>query len=408
IFYNSILTLAASKINKVDHITDLPNERDDKIDESEQFDTRNLSKKRSQVLYSWENAIKGTDIRNDSKKDWIIDKYNLSTDFRKFQQSTIREIKKNPCLSFKTDLNKILCLSNIMLIEQTMPSYLTCTEMVWSRICQRQVPPSLPDMIQNMILEYSKVYLLSDLKTWSKNFSKVYELNNQDDVEKFCGCQIILRNFLLLNLKINNDNEDTFVHDMLHDLLKEIFRDSIFELFWANSESASSKSRRCNNKENSRGKKPDFKLLLNTNDEILFGEVKSPKCKNSSLIHQDLLKLANFQSGTLDELIKKYGNRIGMVSFEVWICGMQIRIYQMDLEYDGLYRMYLVADVVLPIQKSQFISLVPILETLYNLKDSVSKVLEVITSDTSPILSRSDYCRLPPPEPIQVTVVTNR
>ncbi|RIB01066.1 hypothetical protein C2G38_1052741 [Gigaspora rosea] len=157
---------------------------------------------------------------------------------------------------------------------------------------------------------------------------------------------------------------------MLHDLLKEIFRDSIFELFWANSESASSKSRRCNNKENSRGKKPDFKLLLNTNDEILFGEVKSPKCKNSSLIHQDLLKLANFQSGTLDELIKKYGNRIGMVSFEVWICGMQIRIYQMDLEYDGLYRMYLVADVVLPIQKSQFISLVPILETLYNLKVS--------------------------------------
>ncbi|CAG8723644.1 3788_t:CDS:2, partial [Gigaspora rosea] len=43
---------------------------------------------------------------------------------------------------------------------------------------------------------------------------------------------------------------------------------------------------------------------------------------------------------------------------------------------------------------------------LCDLKDSVSKVLEVITSDTSP---RSDYCRLPPPSPefVQVTVVVS-
>ncbi|CAG8566990.1 16008_t:CDS:2, partial [Racocetra fulgida] len=114
-----------------------------------------------------------------------------------------------------------------------------------------------------------------------------------------------------------NKREDTFVHDMLHDLLKEIFRDPIFELICA-----SSKNRRRNNKENSRGKKPDFKLLVNTNDEILFGEVKSPKYKNlSSLVCQDFVKLANFQSGTLDELVKKYGNRIGMTSFGVLICG---------------------------------------------------------------------------------------
>ena len=102
----------------------------------------------------------------------------------------------------------------------------------------------------------------------------------------------------------------------------------------------------------------------------------------------------------------------------------------MDLDYDGLYRMYLIADIVIPTQKSQFISLMPILETFYNvkvsdywfqkylfiidvthslcnLKDSVSKVLEVITSNTSPLPSRSDYCRLSPPspEPIKVTVV---
>ncbi len=42
----------------------------------------------------------------------------------------------------------------------------------------------------------------------------------------------------------------------------------------------------------------------------------------------------------------------------------------MDLDYDGLYRMYLIADIVIPTQKSQFISLMPILETFYNVKVS--------------------------------------
>ncbi|CAG8708150.1 10926_t:CDS:2, partial [Funneliformis caledonium] len=160
--------------------------------------------------------------------------------------------------------------------------------------------------------------------------------------------------------------------------------------------------------ENSQGKKPDFKLLVNTNNEILFGEVKPPKYKNSSLlVSQDLVKLATFQSGTLDELVKKYRNRIEITSFRVWIYGVQIHIYQMDLDYDGLYRMYLIADIVIPTQKSQFISLMPILETFYNVKDSVSKVLKVITSNTSPLLFHSDYYRLSPPspEPIKVTVV---
>jgi len=38
---------------------------------------------------------------------------------------------------------------------------------------------------------------------------------------------------LLLSSKgVNTDNEDTFVHETLHDLFKEVFRDSMFELIW--------------------------------------------------------------------------------------------------------------------------------------------------------------------------------
>ncbi|CAG8646701.1 7893_t:CDS:2 [Rhizophagus irregularis] len=52
-----------------------------------------------------------------------------------------------------------------------------------------------------------------------------------------------------------------------------------------------------NTLENLQSKKPNFKLLINTNDKILFGVVKSPKYKNSSLLAcQNLIKLVNFQS----------------------------------------------------------------------------------------------------------------
>ena len=90
----------------------------------------------------------------------------------------------------------------------------------------------------------------------------------------------------------------------------------------ANSESSASKSRRLSNKENDnvKGNKPDFKILTNTRDEILFGEVK-PKDSSSVLVKKDFIKLAEFQAGTLDELIKKYGNKIGMISFGIWVCG---------------------------------------------------------------------------------------
>ncbi|CAI2192802.1 8562_t:CDS:2 [Funneliformis geosporum] len=153
---------------------------------------------------------------------------------------------------------------------------------------------------------------------------------------------------LLQSFQTNNDNEDTFVHDILHDLLKEIFRDPNFELFC---ESTSSKSRRCISKENSRGKKPDFKLLKSTNDEILFGEDR-----DSILWGVDL-----------------------------WS-----------------------TDVAIPTQKSQFISLVSLLEALYTVKDSVSNVLKIITSNTSPSQSRSDYCRLPLQNLLKLQLLGNR
>ncbi|CAG8489095.1 3403_t:CDS:2 [Diversispora eburnea] len=205
---------------------------------------------------------------------------------------------------------------------------------------------------------------------------------------------------------INKDNEDTFVHNTLHDLINEIFRESesILELVWANSESSSSKIRHSSNKENDivKGNKPDFKILTNNKDEILFSEVKT-KDSSSILVKKDFIKLAEFQAGTLDELITKYGNKIGTISFGIWVCGAHVRIYEMDLNYDGVYRMILVTNVSFPTEREKIINLVPFLEAFYNIKvNRISEVSTVIASPNSP--SRSTYGRMPIPSPNLVKI----
>ncbi|CAG8608150.1 11300_t:CDS:2, partial [Diversispora eburnea] len=287
--------------------------------------------------------------------------------------------------------DKTRCLSNIMLIERTKPTYLSCDSTIWDTICRRQTPSGLTSAVNNIILEYSSLLNsftpLDEIEDrWCTNFSRVTELNKED--------------------RANFYNEDTFVHNTLHDLINEIFRDSMLELMWANSESSSSKNRRSSNKENDtvKGNKPDFKILTNTRDEILFGEVK-PRDSSSVLAKKDLVKLAEFQAGTLDELIKKYGNRIGMISFGIWVCGMNVHIYEMDLNYDGIYRMILVANVSVPTEREKIINLVPVLEAFYNIKHRISEVLTVIASNTPPSSpSRSSYGRMPTPSPKLVKI----
>ncbi|GBC36018.2 hypothetical protein GLOIN_2v1528288 [Rhizophagus irregularis DAOM 181602=DAOM 197198] len=333
--------------------------------------------KRHKILYSWKDAIGNIDIRDASKKDWIFENHNLSNDFRNFQQKTIKQVKENSYLCFKKDFHKILCLSNIMLVEQKKPSYLTCDQAIWSTICRRQTSPVLSLVITTVISEYSSLLncfaSLDEIEDrWCANFAKVTELNNEDRAN-FCKCQIILRNFFLLD-SINKNNEDTFVHSTLHDLINEMFRDPLLELVWANSESTASKRQRSNDKENT---------------------VK------------DFIKLGDFQVATLNEIIKKHGNKNGLISFGIWVTGARIRFYEMDLSYDGIYRMVLVSNVVIPTERAQFLNLMTVLEAFFNIKRRISEVITVIASNTPPNSpSRSTYGRVPTssPKPVKVTI----
>ncbi|GBC36104.2 hypothetical protein GLOIN_2v1528288 [Rhizophagus irregularis DAOM 181602=DAOM 197198] len=148
----------------------------------------------------------------------------------------------------------------------------------------------------------------------------------------------------------------------------------LLELVWANSESTASKRQRSNDKENT---------------------VK------------DFIKLGDFQVATLNEIIKKHGNKNGLISFGIWVTGARIRFYEMDLSYDGIYRMVLVSNVVIPTERAQFLNLMTVLEAFFNIKRRISEVITVIASNTPPNSpSRSTYGRVPTssPKPVKVTI----
>ncbi|CAG8661920.1 16875_t:CDS:10, partial [Funneliformis mosseae] len=268
--------------------------------ESEYYDTR----KRHKIFYSWKDVI----------DKWIVESYNLSNEFQNFQQLTIRQVKE----TFNLKQN-----------------------------FRRQLPLSLPPVVNNMALEYSSMLnsftLLSDIQDVScANFSKVAELNDQVIINVTLNRTFSCYSLLLSSKSVNSNNEDTFVLETLYDLFKENFHDSMFKLIWANSESSISKNHRSSS---------------------------STKLKDSSsiLINKDFVKLFNFQANALDELVKRYGNRIGLVSFGIWICGACICIYKMDINYDRIYKMFLTVNVFTPMEQGAIFKFVQISKPLNTL-----------------------------------------
>ncbi|RIA84923.1 hypothetical protein C1645_831544 [Glomus cerebriforme] len=114
-------------------------------------------------------------------------------------------------------------------------------------------------------------------------------------------------------------DEDTFVHQYYHKILKEIFSKDDFTLNWANEESKSSKERQILDGKN-HGRKLDFCVLSkvdNINMKFLFGEIKP--LSNSTFINKGIIKLAEFTKGSLDLIINSYGYVDGLETYGVLI-----------------------------------------------------------------------------------------
>ncbi|CAB4434743.1 unnamed protein product [Rhizophagus irregularis] len=310
----------------------------------------------------------------------------------------------------------IWCLSSIMYCGELKTEYIKCSEKTWNQVHPRVlILKELPTVADLVIIEYNR--LLSNRQSlntkWRNNWAKGNELLTEEDKDIFDCVQMVARNLYTLSL-INlfrqcitylssvsyNENkkmdEDTFVHQYCHQILKEIFNKAEFSLVWANGESESSKERRLLDGYNY-GRKPDFRILVNieeTDKELIFGEIKPPHC--TIAVNQCIIKLAEFMKGSLDYLINVYGYVAGLETYGILICGSEIKIFSTDLTYDGLYRCNLISKVLLPTENANFLNIITVVSTLYSLLERVKSTINTIISSQLPTgssLNCHSYCR---------------
>ncbi|CAB4426991.1 unnamed protein product [Rhizophagus irregularis] len=111
-------------------------------DKHSAVDPNHLSKKqkkseKSKTILSWEHVIDKIKISSNSDHDWLANGYNISRDFREFQINTIERLKKNPTLSYATDVDEILVSLVYNLRKEEMPKYINCTNQVWKDALHR-------------------------------------------------------------------------------------------------------------------------------------------------------------------------------------------------------------------------------------------------------------------------------
>lgn len=229
-------------------------------------------------------------------------------------------------------------------------------------------------------------------------------LSTVEEREIFDCVQIVSRNFFtyLTSVSYNDDkklDEDTFIHRYCHQILEEIFNKTELSLVWANSESQSSKERRLLDGHN-HGRKPDFRILSKIDDtdrEFIFGEIKPPHCPNT--INKCIIKLAEFMKGSLDFIINIYGYVAELETYGILIYGSEIKIFGIDLLYDGLYRCNLLSKVLLPTESANFVSIITVVSTLYSLLDRARSTINIVnssqltTESSESSFPRHSYCR---------------
>ncbi|CAG8621023.1 1390_t:CDS:10, partial [Acaulospora morrowiae] len=278
------------------------------------------------VVLSWRHAINNMFINNVSENDWVTqDGHNISIDFQ-----------ANPILSYVKEIDLILCLSSIMYCDERKPKYVECSEKAWNEARPRSlIPKGLPTVADLAIIEYSRIV--------SRNFFTYLSSVSYDEDKKL--------------------DEDTFIHRYCHQILEEIFNKIELSLVWANGESKSPKERRLLDGHN-HGRKSDFRILSKIDDterEFVFGEIKPPHCPNT--INKCTIKLAELMKGSLDFIINIYGYVAGLET-ELKPIGSEIKIFSIDLVYDGLYRCNLLSKVLLPTESANFVNIVTVVSTL--------------------------------------------
>ncbi|CAG8491832.1 8038_t:CDS:2 [Funneliformis caledonium] len=163
-----------------------------------------------------------------------------------------------------------------------------------------------------------------------------------------------------------NKNEDTIVHDYVHDTFKEIFCDLNYEIIWANTESLSSREHRATYGR-SKGRKPDitiYRIMKKEESEETYKDEREEACfievkhfsvtRNSKIGGYNLYKVTIFCQGGISRIISSRENTPELKSFGGHICKGYIYLGIMDLEYDGNYRYFQLFEIKLAQKLSEF------------------------------------------------------
>ncbi|KAG9295802.1 hypothetical protein G9A89_009031 [Geosiphon pyriformis] len=379
------------------------NDDDDTDDDDVKFivssSLSNKSKKQKMIL-SWEHVIEKITIDRNSDHDWIVNGYNISENFCKFQTQAVELLKSNPSFSYATDVDQILlffqyltfayncrCLSSIMYVKEDKPEYIQCSNQIWKNALPRQlIPITLPVVVQLIIVEYSTVMtflgieniLLADkhllINKWHQNWAK-WDPTMTDEEKKIFDCvQLVMRNFFLTLTSNDIDHkmdEDTFAHRYLHLLLEEVFNTDDYKFVWANGDKGNKKH------------------------EITYGEIKPPSTPNN-VVNKALIKLAEFMKGSLDDI----GNKTGFETFGILIDGSNVKLFSMDLKFNGVYRLNQIGKMTLPTEHANFLTIIPVISNFYSLLKRVNHAIEKLNAPSTPI-NRS-YHRLSNSSPQKV------
>lgn len=171
-----------------------------------------------------------------SQKDWFIEGYNVSDAFRKYQISNIDKLVAGETFHFSSDNEEILSLHNIMFIDLTTmkkPLYLDIDdERKWRVSIRQQKQQTPPSFFGEIVDEYEmEINDIDELRSkfydmWGKYRDKV--IYSDSERRLFETTQAVARAFferMHMYPDLKNKNEDTIVHDYVHDIFKETFRD---------------------------------------------------------------------------------------------------------------------------------------------------------------------------------------
>ncbi|CAG8555424.1 10637_t:CDS:10 [Funneliformis caledonium] len=261
------------------------------------------------------------------KPDSELDNDDEEISKDKFQLTNIDKLERGENLRFSANCEEILSFHSIMYIDlarMKVPSYISINEHSWRSSVRQADQPNPPNFFRDIMDNYEKV--INDIdelrykfyETWGRYRDHV--IYSDEERRIFETTQIVARSL-------------------------------------ANGQSPSSKEHRMTYGR-PQGKKPDMVICRilekGEREESCFVEAKHFSIsRNSDIGGYDIYKIAILCQGGINKMMSLRENKSGQ-AFGAHICGGFLHLCMMDLVYDGIYRFFVLSEIKLAQDLSEF------------------------------------------------------